>query len=250
MDTNTNIAEIGLTEIEGEPRARDLDVGERLGFARPRNIRPLIERHRVALEAFGPISLYREAKSGAGRPDEGFWLNEQQALYIGAKSDAPNASVVLTMLINVYTAWRRGHLPQVDQQSLARQIAAIVDDKLARHNAMLTTQMLPGEVARHLNERHMVLLDGLSAGEVCDLSNVADDYPRGISGRVAHRLARFCKANGVLPWYTRVGKVKAKAYPTHLAREWLDIEGRALIRRWYQDKIGQSALRLVGGRAA
>lgn len=248
MNEQTDIMEIALTAIEGEPRAKDLDIGERLGLKRPRVIRDMIKNNMVEFERFGSLAV----RSGKSRGQEftEFWLNEEQALLAAVLSDAPNAPAVRAMLIKTFVAWRRGHLPAVDQQALARQIAAIVDDKLARHNAMLTTQMLPGEVARHLSERHMRLMDGLSAGEVCELSNVSGQYPRGISGRVAHRLARFCKANGVLPWYTRVGKVKAKAYPTHLAREWLDIEGRALIRRWYQDKMGQTALRLVGGKSA
>lgn len=248
MNEQTDIIEIGLTAIEGEPRARDTDIAERLGFGRPRDIRKLIERNLPEIENFGTCATV--ARVVRGNPSIEYWLNEEQSLLVAVLSDAQNAPAVRAMLIKTFVAWRRGHLPAVDPQALARQIAAIVDEKLARHNNSLVTQMLPNAVAGHFNEHHLVLMDGLSAGEVCDLSNVADEYPRGISGRVAHRLARFCKANGVLPWYTRVGKVKAKAYPTHLAREWLDIEGRALIRRWYQDKMGQTALRLVGGKAA
>lgn len=44
---------ITLTEIDGEPRALDLDVAARLGMKRPTNIRQLIEKNREELEAFG-----------------------------------------------------------------------------------------------------------------------------------------------------------------------------------------------------
>ncbi|CAH1672352.1 MULTISPECIES: Bro-N domain-containing protein [unclassified Chelatococcus] len=84
-----------------EPRARDIDIAERLGFERPRAIRELIARHMEALLTFGGISPYRTAKIGRGRPEEGYCLNEEQALYIASVSQAPKASEVRIMLISL-----------------------------------------------------------------------------------------------------------------------------------------------------
>jgi hypothetical protein len=42
--------------IEGELRIRDIDLGTRLGFANPIDIRKLIRRHLPALEAIGTVA--------------------------------------------------------------------------------------------------------------------------------------------------------------------------------------------------
>ncbi|MBG0811224.1 hypothetical protein IY145_17860 [Methylosinus sp. H3A] len=47
------IADIAMMEMEGEARARDLDIAERLGFERPRDIRKLIERNIAELQRYG-----------------------------------------------------------------------------------------------------------------------------------------------------------------------------------------------------
>lgn len=108
-----NVAEVKLEDFGGEPRVRDVDLAERLGFSRGRDIRPLIDKHRIALEGFGAVERRANTvTSGKGRRQDvdEIWLNEPQSLYVGAKSDAPNAPAVLTMLINVFVAWRKGHL--------------------------------------------------------------------------------------------------------------------------------------------
>lgn len=246
-----SIMEIGLTAIDGEPRARDLDIAERLGFSNPLMIRKLIERHAEGLSHFGVISTV-EKTSGkkGGRPANEFWLNEAQSLYITAKSETDKANLVLEMLISVFVAWRRGHLPTVDQNALARQMAAIMDDKLSRSAERMMKQMLPSAVAGYIAEHNLSIADGVTAGEACDLAKVAASYPRGLSGRVSRRLTQFCARNGEKPRVTRLGRVRAQLFPTNLVREWLEIEGRSLIKRWIDEKKGQGKLRLVGGEGA
>lgn len=93
--TTEKIAEIPLTEIQGEPRARDLDIAERLGFDRPRDIRKLIERHAAELATFGVCATVAQNHGGGrGRPSTEFWLNEEQALLIATVSSATNAPAV------------------------------------------------------------------------------------------------------------------------------------------------------------
>lgn len=112
---------------------------------------------------------------------------------------------------------------------------------------MLSHKVTEIEKAMH----DMVLADGVTAGEVCDLAKVATSYPRGLSGRVSRRLSLFCSRNGEKPRISRLGRVRAQLFPTHLVREWLDIEGRALIRAWIEEKKGQQTkLRLIGGGAS
>lgn len=46
--------------LDGEPRVRDIELAERLGFDRPSNIRNLIQRNIKEIEALGSL-LRREA---------------------------------------------------------------------------------------------------------------------------------------------------------------------------------------------
>lgn len=102
------LPDIILSEINGEPRARDLDIAKRLGFERERAIRQLIERNLVELETFGLIATRRGAYRGSEFTE--YWLTEEQALLVASRSDAENAPAVRRMLIKVFVAWRRGHM--------------------------------------------------------------------------------------------------------------------------------------------
>lgn len=117
-------ADLALTEIDGEPRALDLDIAARLGMARPTNIRQLIERNREELETFGSLHRSRamiEAGKGAEREVTEYRLNEEQALTIAQISRAPNAKEVRGMLVKVFVAWRRGQL--IDQAGDGHDLA-------------------------------------------------------------------------------------------------------------------------------
>lgn len=106
-----DVPDIALTVFDGDPRARDLDIAERLGFERPRDIRKLIDRNKSEIEQFGICAtVAQNHKGGRGRPATEYWLNEEQALLIAALSDAEKAPAVRHMLIKVFVAWRRGHL--------------------------------------------------------------------------------------------------------------------------------------------
>lgn len=105
MDT---VADIVLTPFDGEPRARDIDLAERLGFKRARDIRKLIERNMSELSAFGTCATV--AQVVRGNPVTEYWLNEEQSLLTAVLSDAERAPAVRHMLIKVFVAWRRGNL--------------------------------------------------------------------------------------------------------------------------------------------
>lgn len=91
-----------------EPMVRDLDLAEYLGYEARREIRRLIDRHS---ESLGEVSRYRNAKPSSptgGRPEECYYLNERQTLYICAKSETPKANEVLGAMIEVFVQVRRG----------------------------------------------------------------------------------------------------------------------------------------------
>jgi hypothetical protein len=107
------------------------------------------------------------------------------------------------------------------------------------------TEVMPQLVAGYVAEHNLSIADGLTSGEVCHLSGVSEKYPRGISSKVSAHMVRFCAVRNITVPVTRLGRVRAMVFPTHAAREWLDLEGRGLIKRWVDEKTGQKALRLT-----
>ncbi|WP_299945290.1 phage antirepressor KilAC domain-containing protein [uncultured Ruegeria sp.] len=106
---------IKVEEFNGEHRVRDLQLAEALGFAQRRDIRKLIDRHKAALSEFGEVSRHRGTKppkgSSGGRPQEYYYLNEEQAVYICTKSDTPKATEVSIEVVKTFVAVTRGHSP-------------------------------------------------------------------------------------------------------------------------------------------
>lgn len=123
------VAEVVLQHLGGEPRVRDLDLAERLGFDRPRDIRKLIERNMAEIEAMGICATVAQNHGGGrGRPSTEYHLNEEQALLVATLSSAPQAAAVRAMLIRVFVAYRRGQIapPALDVEALARLMGEVV----------------------------------------------------------------------------------------------------------------------------
>ena len=106
-----------LTVIDGEPRARDLDLATWLGFDRPRNIRKLIERATRAgdMSPCCRSTVERQPtgpKGGGSREYESttYWLTESESLLIASRSKTPKAVAVTKAVIAVFMAARRGLL--------------------------------------------------------------------------------------------------------------------------------------------
>lgn len=112
----TTLTVSDLLTLDGEPRIKDLILAERLGFERPREIRRLIERHRIELQGFGGLR-HRNANPGpqGGRPSQDTYLNEAQALLICMFARTPLAAEVRKSVIEVFMAWRAGKTVPVKQ---------------------------------------------------------------------------------------------------------------------------------------
>lgn len=85
-----------------EPRIRDLDLAERLGYERPHEIRRLIERHSKKLGLCVTVT-----KSHGGRPGVEYWLTERQALFITTQSRTDRAADISMMLVDAFIAIRK-----------------------------------------------------------------------------------------------------------------------------------------------
>lgn len=112
-----------------EPRMRDLDLAERLGYERPRDIRKLIKDLCTAGK-LSDISIRDEqARVFGQRPAREYWLTEAQALKVVAKSETAAADALLDEVIAVFIMARRGLLPTaaqpVDASLAMAQITAL-----------------------------------------------------------------------------------------------------------------------------
>lgn len=166
-----------VTEEDGEPLVRDIEIAERAGLAEPRKIRRVIEANRGEIEAFGPLRVRRarnEISAGFGvrtaEVDE-FWLTEDQAYALAVHLRTPKASELRIALVKLYGAFRRGEmvvepkapvLPKTyiesleallvslkEKEALARQIEEMRPEQQFGRLVGTTTNTLPmGEVAK------------------------------------------------------------------------------------------------------
>jgi len=125
-------------EINNEPRIRDIDLAERLGFEQARSIRTLIGRNRAELDTYGTIPYSRDdaevsphhgAKLNAGevlhrsdakpnkggRPTVSYWLNEGQALLLCMFSQTARAAQVRKLVIDTFMDYRAGKIVHVKE---------------------------------------------------------------------------------------------------------------------------------------
>jgi hypothetical protein len=122
MGQMPTLADLNETIAGREPRVRDLELAEWLGFERQRDIRQLIERNLEELGTHGGVVVAPIGGGGlrygaanpprkGGRPGLEYWLNEQQALLICMFSRTAEAAAVRKQVIDLYVAWRRGQVP-------------------------------------------------------------------------------------------------------------------------------------------
>lgn len=138
---------------DDEPRMRDVELAEKLGYGQPRDIRKLISR--LAKEGKLPDVHVRATVARTQMPTGGvretkvneYWLTEAEVLYLAAKSETEAADALLREVIRVYMLARRGLLPQPgnDQAmftalSEIRQIQTLQQAAIARQDAAMVQQ--------------------------------------------------------------------------------------------------------------
>ena len=103
--------DLTVQDFNGEPRMRDVDIAEALGFERPRNVRQLISRCADRLVGFGEMVCCKlQQTPQGGRPSGEYWLNEHQAFYLCTQSKAERAIEVTQQIISVFVAWRHDRI--------------------------------------------------------------------------------------------------------------------------------------------
>jgi len=107
----TVVEGIKFRRVETAPLAFDLDVAERLGFERPRNIRNLIKRYKTSL---GDICFTVKQNAGErGRPAIEYWLTEEQVMFLVTKSETPRAVDLTKEMIRIFLLVKNGNAPAV-----------------------------------------------------------------------------------------------------------------------------------------
>jgi len=121
-----------LEVVEGEPRVRDLDLAERLGFHTPGNLRRLIKRNSDEFVRYGFLaSVAKIPDRRGGRPGTEYWLNEPQALLVCMFARTRNSADVREQLIRVFMAWRRGELGSAAEVAELRERQAALEAEMA-----------------------------------------------------------------------------------------------------------------------
>jgi hypothetical protein len=101
-----------LRQLNGEPRVKDIRLGEILGFGKPINVRKLVRRHTKEIERHGENISILEKFDGqqSGPASNVYFLNEAQALVVCMHAQTKEAIEVRTQIIEVFLAYRHGKL--------------------------------------------------------------------------------------------------------------------------------------------
>lgn len=152
-----------LTPIEGEPRIRDLDLAERLGFERPRKIRDMIKRNEARLLKFGGCPTVGRVVEG-NQTDE-FYLNKKQSIFIAMKSETEKAFEVQEDIIHVYDAYLTGtvstSLPMVRDLKIRDlaycvRVFSLSRDLWSKQMMLYAIKRLCGELSLPLPPGHLL----------------------------------------------------------------------------------------------
>jgi hypothetical protein len=108
---NAHVTVQDLKVLDDTPRMLDLRLAEALAFSQPIDIRKLVRRNQDELAKYGEVfATVAKTTPNGGRPGEEFWLNEPQSILICMFSRTDKAAEVRREIIEVFMAWRRGHL--------------------------------------------------------------------------------------------------------------------------------------------
>ena len=132
--------ELDCSQSDGEPRARDIDLAERLGYGRPRDIRKLIDRLLIEqkLNDSDVRATVAQTSKKGGRPSTEYWLTEEQALYVVAKSETKEAHEQLLFVLRVFRLARKGLLGNTSALFAEFQrLRQEADEREARYNQRL-----------------------------------------------------------------------------------------------------------------
>ncbi|MBP9184880.1 MAG: hypothetical protein KBF78_17225 [Fuscovulum sp.] len=140
-----------LKVINGDARIADKRIAEALGYARVKELHQIIGRHSEELERYGElvrqssagINRQSEAKIGRGRPALTYYLNEAQATLVCMFSRTPRAADARQVMVEVFTAWRKGQIESVAASSGKDPFARAADRAIQVRDQMQALADMP-----------------------------------------------------------------------------------------------------------
>ncbi len=142
-----------FSDDKDEPKIRDLDLAERLRYAKRHNIRDLI-RDLIADGKLRRVHIVR-AQRKTSMPQGGvrcteveeFWLTEAQALKVIAKSKTPEADAILDEMIDVFRLAIRGLLTPGRERSAETRLALFLLNERQQIDRFLSDKLI-AEICR------------------------------------------------------------------------------------------------------
>jgi hypothetical protein len=141
--------------VDGEPMIEDEELGRRLGYARPADIRELIGR------IYKDSELVRTVRKTSGRPAHVGLLNRRQVLKVCMRSDTDAADRIQDEVGEVFLAVLDGRLAPPAQDvatiaiAVARELLPVMQTMLQQ--AQANSETIGPRRARQLKARILVL---------------------------------------------------------------------------------------------
>jgi hypothetical protein len=110
---------------DGEPRAHDESIANKLGYARIDTFRSLIRRHRKILNNINHLCAMQtspERQQGGGRRGKEYWLTKSQIVFLVGKSETPVAEKLFAEIAIAFVEFQRQSFPMDQYGALIRDL--------------------------------------------------------------------------------------------------------------------------------
>lgn len=230
------------------PRVQDVVIGERLGLARPTNVRQTIEANMAELSAFG--TLHAENATSA-MPNGGtkfvteYHLNEEQALLVCALSRTAKAAEVRRDLILTYTAYRRGQLGgAIDPRQMGGIMKSVVRAQIKEALTELAPQIIAAQLAA---DPRVAALNLISVRQLMDEAGAVSKGRNSLNRRVRNALMKLA-AVGEVKGVTDCPHTGVALFPIDFAREFMRTTGNGWVRQHNAVQTGQGVIKFPARR--
>lgn len=170
-------------EVKGVQRMRDVDLGRVLGMRQPANIRQTIAKYLrekklndsdVVTQRVIIGSVAEKGTPGRKQLDE-YWLTEEACLFVGGRSDAPESTKIMRMLIAAFEELRR-------QNGL---ISKVLSDYFLTAPAQLKDRLFSGLIRELISLRKETIVGNPAWGPL--LASLVYEWSLKAHGQQEHR---------------------------------------------------------------
>lgn len=182
-------------EIKGVQRMRDVDLGRVLGMKQPANIRQTIAKYvrEKKLNDYDvvtqrvmniPSGQDKSHNPAFGREIAEYWLTEEACLFVGGRSDAPESTKIMRMLIAAFEELRR-------QNGF---VSKVLSDYFLTAPAQLKDRLFSGLIRELISLRKETIVGNPAWGPL--LANLVYEWSLKAHGQQAYRRKLNPRPNG------------------------------------------------------